>query len=207
MEYRKTTDLKEYPGNPRKISPEKLNSLMESIKRNPDYFEAKPIILSDRTGELIIIAGNMRYKAACALKLETVPTVLIKGIGEEREKEIILLDNFHHGEWVPELLDGFDFEFIDFEPPITYEKIETFQGSTEQFKKEFDNIKDKDASNPIVPEFMENYNAVIIIITNEIDELYVRNVLKLNTKMGNINGKVDRVPNVITVDQLKGAIL
>ncbi len=41
---------------------------------------ARPMILSDRTGELVIIAGNMRYRAAEKLGLKKVPTFLISGL-------------------------------------------------------------------------------------------------------------------------------
>ena len=70
-----------------------MRILKESIHSNPDYFEARPIILSDRTGELVIIAGNQRYDASVELGLSDVPTVLLHGLTEEREREIIIRDN------------------------------------------------------------------------------------------------------------------
>lgn len=51
--YRSTETLKKLENNPRTISEEQLQKLKESIQKNPDYFEARPIILSDRTGELV----------------------------------------------------------------------------------------------------------------------------------------------------------
>lgn len=65
--YRKLEELKKLENNPRTISDEQLDKLKESIRNNPDYFEVEPIILSDRTGELIIIAGNQRYDACISL--------------------------------------------------------------------------------------------------------------------------------------------
>lgn len=97
--YRKLTELKELPNNPRKITKEALETLKKSIKHNPDYFEARPIILSDRTGELVIIAGNQRYKAAKELGLDQAPTVTLKHLTEEREREIIIRDNVSNGDW------------------------------------------------------------------------------------------------------------
>ena len=67
MEYRKLEDLRKLENNPRKISSEDFQILVKSIKDNPDYFEARPLLLSDRTGELVIIAGNQRYDAAKVL--------------------------------------------------------------------------------------------------------------------------------------------
>lgn len=94
VEYRAIADLKELPGNPRTIKKDQFEKLKASIKDNADYFEARPIILSDRTGELVVLAGNQRYKAAKAIGLKEVPTILLPNLTEEREKEIIIRDNF-----------------------------------------------------------------------------------------------------------------
>ena len=104
MEYRKLKDIKLLDRNPRTIRDDDFKKLVQSIEANPDYFEARPLILSDRTGELVIIAGNQRYRAAKELKLKEVPTFLIKDLTEEREKEIIIRDNVSNGEWDFDLL-------------------------------------------------------------------------------------------------------
>lgn len=99
VEYRAIAELKELPGNPRTIKKDQFEKLKTSIKDNADYFEARPIILSDRTGELVILAGNQRYKAAKAIGLKEVPTILLPNLSEEREKEIIIRDNVENGDW------------------------------------------------------------------------------------------------------------
>lgn len=102
--YRPIADLKELPGNPRTIKKDQFEKLKTSIKDNSDYFEARPLILSNRTGELVILAGNQRYKASKALGLKEVPTVLLEGLSEEREREIIIRDNVENGEWNIDML-------------------------------------------------------------------------------------------------------
>lgn len=104
MEYRQIKQIKELPNNPRTIKGKQFDTLCKSIKDNPEYFEARPLILSDRTGDLIIIAGNQRYKAAKHLKLETVPTFLIKWLTEEKEREIIIRDNVSNWSWDYDIL-------------------------------------------------------------------------------------------------------
>ena len=99
VEYRPIAELKELPGNPRTIKKDQFEKLKTSIRDNADYFEARPIILSDRTGELVILAGNQRYKAAKAIGLKEVPTILLPNLSEEREKEIIIRDNVENGDW------------------------------------------------------------------------------------------------------------
>lgn len=99
IEYKPLGALRELPGNPRTIKKDQFEKLKTSLQNNADYFEARPLILSDRTGELVILAGNQRYKAAKAIGLEQVPTVTLHGLTEEREREIIIRDNVNNGEW------------------------------------------------------------------------------------------------------------
>jgi len=96
---RKIDEITLLENNPRTIKDDSFKSLCKSIQDNPDYFNARPLILSDRTGQLVVIAGNQRYKAAKHLKLDNVPTFLISGLTEEKEKEIVIRDNVSNGEW------------------------------------------------------------------------------------------------------------
>lgn len=99
MEYRNINDIRELPGNPRTIKKQQFKTLCKSVEQNKEYFEARPLILSNRIGELIIIAGNQRYRAAKHLKFKQVPTHLISGLTEEQEREITIRDNVNNGEW------------------------------------------------------------------------------------------------------------
>lgn len=110
--YRKVKELRKLSNNPRTISSEQLGILKESILHNPDYFEARPLILSDRTGEFVIIAGNQRYEASMQIGLVEVPTVLIRGLTEERETEIMIRDNVNNGQWDKELLDSWNIDCL-----------------------------------------------------------------------------------------------
>lgn len=125
--YRNLSELHELPGNPRTIKKDQFEKLKKSLTDNADYFEARPIILSDRTGELVIIAGNQRYKAAKALHLEQVPTILLDGLSEEREREIVIRDNVENGDWDMDALanewneEELDAWGVDLPRPKTYE--------------------------------------------------------------------------------------
>ena len=146
--YRKLSEMKKLEGNPRKITPEQLSTLKESIQRNKDYFEARPLILSDRTGELVVIAGNQRYEACKQLGIEECPTVLLEGLTEEREKEIIIRDNVSNGEWDEELLKEWDAaELQDWGVDVTELDLlpeeETKEAEEDDFDEQADNIEAK----------------------------------------------------------------
>lgn len=85
--------------NPRQIKTREFNSLVKSLEDAPEMFEARPLLVSDRTGELIVIGGNMRLRAAQKLKYKKVPAIIISGLTEEKEKEIAIKDNGAWGEW------------------------------------------------------------------------------------------------------------
>lgn len=105
MQIRKLDDLKKLEGNPRKIEKADMDKLVKSIQKF-GVLEARPLILSDRTGELVIIGGNMRYEACKKLGIEEVPTELIPNLTEEDEREIIIRDNVSNGDWDMVMLEN-----------------------------------------------------------------------------------------------------
>ena len=114
MKYRNLSELHKLEDNPRTIDKDSFDSLCQSIKDNPDYFEARPLILSNRTGKLVILGGNQRYEAAKKLGLEKVPTHLIEGLTEEREEEITIRDNVNNGDWDwDKLANRYDYDKLD----------------------------------------------------------------------------------------------
>lgn len=132
VKYRPVSEIKELPNNPRTISKEDFDRLKDSIIDNPEYFEGRPLILSDRTGELVVLAGNQRLRAAKAVGLKEVPTIVLPNLTEEKEKEIIIRDNVSNGRWDMELLAN-DFDLQDLEN----------WGVEVNIDAEFGNIKDR----------------------------------------------------------------
>ena len=132
VKYRPVSEIKELPNNPRTISKEDFDRLKDSIIDNPEYFEGRPLILSDRTGELVVLAGNQRLRAAKAIGLKEVPCIVLPGLTEEKEKEIIIRDNVSNGRWDMELLAN-DFDLQDLAD----------WGVDVNIDAEFSNIKDR----------------------------------------------------------------
>lgn len=101
MEYLSIRTIKKNPNNPRVIRGDGFKKLKESLSsaRGKEHFEARPCIVSNRTGENIIIAGNTRYQAAKELGWDEIPVVVIQHLTEDQEREIIIRDNVSNGEW------------------------------------------------------------------------------------------------------------
>lgn len=137
--------------NPRQINKENFDKLKKSIRDNKDYFEARPLIVSNRTGKNIIIAGNQRYKASKELNLKQVPCVILKDLTEDKEKEITVRDNVELGDWNYDLLSS-DWEVEDLEewgvevPVIENEeeKENEKEINTQEYKEKFIIIIDCD---------------------------------------------------------------
>ena len=104
--YRPLSSLKQLENNPRYIKKEDFERLCASVQNNPELFEAQPLILSNGTGENVIIAGNQRYKAAIEVGLKEVPTILLEGLTEAKEREIVIRTNITNGRWDWDILSS-----------------------------------------------------------------------------------------------------
>lgn len=87
------------PGNPRFIRDERFEKLKESIKADPGMMQVREIVAYDNNGELVIIMGNMRYRAAKALGIKEVPVkILPRDTPPEKLRAYIIKDNVPFGE-------------------------------------------------------------------------------------------------------------
>jgi len=163
MEYRKLSDLKKLDNNPRQIKEQDLAKLIQSIRDNPEYFEARPLILSNRTGELIILGGNQRYEASKFLKLEKVPTHLIEGLTEEKEREIIIRDNVNNGSWDFDLLanewDAIDLDNWGLTLWGSNDSVNSMDESDVDTNEEFDPVGNSSGQQKIVITFNDTEEA------------------------------------------------
>ena len=105
MEYLPISELTPYPDNPRKWDDEDIFRLAESIRSNPELFEARPVIVSARKdGTKYVLGGHLRIEAAKRLGKTEVPVYRFVGLTKDKEREILLRDNIQNGEWDWDLL-------------------------------------------------------------------------------------------------------
>lgn len=111
---RAISELAPNPINPRILKEKAFKELQKSLKDDPHFFQARPLIVSMAEGrENTIIAGNQRLEAAKALGWATVPVIEVRGATLEEEKQWMVKDNLHKGEWdFEKLADGFDLDFL-----------------------------------------------------------------------------------------------
>ena len=95
MEIRKISEVKLNPNNPRLIKDEKFKKLCQSLKDFPEMLNIRPIVVNK---DMIILGGNMRYKAAKEIGLKEIP-VTIADLTEDKQREFLIKDNTSGGEW------------------------------------------------------------------------------------------------------------
>ena len=100
MEIRKISEVKLNPNNPRLIKDDKFKKLCQSLKDFPEMLNIRPIVVNK---DMIILGGNMRYKAAKEIGLKEIP-VTIADLTEDQQREFLIKDNTSGGEWDWEVL-------------------------------------------------------------------------------------------------------
>jgi len=95
------------PWNPRKCEWDNYTKLKESIEKFW-IIKWRPLLVSTRTWNNVVIWGNQRLRVAKELWIKEVPVCIFENLSEEEEKEIIIRDNVNNGDWDIDLLVEWD---------------------------------------------------------------------------------------------------
>lgn len=105
----KLSTLKPNPDNPRQIRGERFESLKRSLQADPYMLGLRPIVVDEN---LVILGGNMRFKALKALGIKELPddqVIIARDLTEEQKRRFIVLDNSPFGDWDFDMLaNAFD---------------------------------------------------------------------------------------------------
>ncbi len=113
----RVADLRPSDRNPRTISSSRFENLKRSLEHDREFLDARPLLVNSHPGrENIVIAGNMRLRAARELGWDEVP-VLVVSVPPDIEAQWNLKDNNQWGDYddgtLAEILDGFDAAGLD----------------------------------------------------------------------------------------------
>ena len=140
MKLVKLSEVKLNPNNPRLIKDEKFLKLVQSIKDFPEMLDIRPIVVNQ---DMIILGGNMRYKACKEAGLKEIP-IIVTDLTEEQQREFLIKDNTSGGEW--------DFEMLTNEWDV--EQLESWGLDLPIFDTEINDIEE-------INEFTESVNFTI----------------------------------------------
>lgn len=115
-----TGQIKDVPKNPRFIKDERYEALKKSIEDDPEMLQLRELVAYDNNGELVVILGNMRYRAMKELGYKDAPVkVLPTETDAKKLRAYIQKDNIAFGqndwdllgnEWDVEELQDFGLE-------------------------------------------------------------------------------------------------
>jgi hypothetical protein len=145
-----TSKIKLNPNNPRLIKDEKFKKLVKSIKDFPEMLDIRPIVVN---ADMIILGGNMRYKACVEAGLKEIPVIVADNLTEEKQREFLIKDNTSGGEWDWEMLaNQWDAEQLE-DWGLT---ISTFNSDNINLDSFFEESNEqKDQKNKIVLEYTD----------------------------------------------------
>lgn len=104
------SSIKPNPSNPRLIKDDKFYKLVQSLKDFPEMANVRPIVVNQ---DMIILGGNMRFKAMKEAKWKEVPVQVVDW-DEAKQREFIIKDNVGFGEWDwDDLANNWDAEELD----------------------------------------------------------------------------------------------
>lgn len=92
-----TGQIPNVPKNPRFIKTERYEKLKKSLQDNPEMLPARELLVYNYDGELIVIGGNMRLRAAKELGYKEIPCKILEDLTAEQIRAIVIKDNVSFG--------------------------------------------------------------------------------------------------------------
>ncbi len=143
----RVADLRPSDRNPRTISTGRLENLKRSLQADRAFLDARPLLVNSYPGrENVVIAGNMRLRAARELGWDEVP-VLVVALPPEIEAQWNLKDNNQWGDYLEDDLAqilteltarGVDTEILGFEPDALERLLGLVSAATSSDDDDFD---------------------------------------------------------------------
>ena len=152
-----TGQIPDVPKNPRKITKEKFDALVESIRESPEMKVLDEVRVYPYNGRYVVISGNHRVKAYRKLGWQNVLCkILPEDTPKKKLREYMMKENMHYAENDDALLRGWDMkELANWRVPMTVKA----RKQQEVPEVEFTQVLD------------ESHNYVVLYFDNEVDWL------------------------------------
>jgi ParB-like chromosome segregation protein Spo0J len=142
----KISEVKLNLNNPRLIKDDNFKKLVQSIKDFPEMLDIRPIVVN---ADMVILGGNMRFKACKEAGLKEVPIIIADNLTEEQQREFLIKDNVSGGEWDWNLLAEWDSEQLE-EWGLEVPSFENLEGAEDAGNFDDPGISDKNQYGVIV---------------------------------------------------------
>jgi hypothetical protein len=152
-----TGQIPDVPKNPRKITREKFDALVESIRESSEMKVLDEVRVYPYNGRYVVISGNQRVKAYRKLGWQNgLCKILPEDTPKVKLREYVMKENMHYAENDDALLRGWDMkELANWRVPMTVKA----KKQQEVPEVEFTQVLD------------ESHNYVVLYFDNEVDWL------------------------------------
>lgn len=170
MKYRKVSELHPLASNPRKITTEDFERLVDSLKIN-GFWDHQPMAIEEQDGRLVVLSGNQRLKACKRLQIAEVPTVLYSDLTDAERADIILRSNINNGDWdfsaleIEPIFEDVDFDFVG----ITIPDDKPTRKPTDDQEQDVDDNEDDDEAEESEAFYRSMYRDVLYESDNKFD--------------------------------------
>ena len=160
-----TGQIPDVPKNPRKITKEKFDALVESIRESPEMKVLDEVRVYPYNGRYVVISGNHRVKAYRKLGWQNVLCkILPEDTPKKKLREYVMKENMHYAENDDALLNAWDLkELAEWRVPV---KIKTKE------KKEMPEVE-------FTQILSENHNYIVLYFDDDVDWLQAQTLLDL----------------------------
>lgn len=196
-----TGQIPDVPKNPRKITKEKFDALVESIRESPEMKVLDEVRVYPYNGRYVVISGNHRVRAYRKLGWQNVLCkILPEDTPKKKLREYVMKENMHYAENDDALLRGWDMkELANWRVPMTVKA----KKQQEVPEVEFTQVLD------------ESHNYVVLYFDNEVDWLQaqtlfgIKPVRLLSTAKdkNNVNGNMVGLGRVLRGSEVINRLL
>lgn len=190
------------PKNPRIIRDSRFEALKKSIQADPEFLEARELIVIPHKDKYVVLCGNQRLKACKELGYEEMPCKVIPvGTSAKKLRAYATKDNIAFGQDdIAALMEEWNEEEL-FEFGVEVVRKATEKTPKEELEEAFEMYDNNTCVYPIIPKYDEKHELIIILSDSEIDTNNLREKLGMS-KMTSYKRNETIKSNVVHIKQV-----
>lgn len=169
------------PRNPRIIRDNRFEALKKSIQDDPEFLEARELIVIPYREKYVVLCGNQRLKACKELGYNEMPCKVIPAETPAKKlRAYATKDNIAFGQDdIAALMEEWNEDEL-FEFGVEVVRKATEKTPKEELEEAFEKYNNNNCVYPIIPKYDEKHELIIILSESEIDTNHLREKLGMS---------------------------